>query len=150
MPPRNPRRRAPLPLHPPPPPLLQAGLDKEGNAEAFSKLDLTRCGVLVGSGMGGLTVFQDGGCAGWRLCVVPLVAAWRGRLPPPWRAHLPTPAAARARKACARPPSLESAHLTCTAERPGPVPHLQPPVRDHVSAACAPRAQQCSPARRPP
>lgn len=38
--------------------LIQAGLDKE--TEAFGKLDKTRCGVLVGSGMGGLTVFQDG------------------------------------------------------------------------------------------
>jgi hypothetical protein len=37
-----------------------AGLDKEANASAFSQLDLTRCGVLVGSGMGGLSVFQDG------------------------------------------------------------------------------------------
>jgi len=40
--------------------LAQAGLDKEANASAFSQLDLTRCGVLVGSGMGGLGVFQDG------------------------------------------------------------------------------------------
>jgi 3-oxoacyl-(acyl-carrier-protein) synthase len=40
--------------------LAQAGLDKEANASAFSALDLTRCGVLVGSGMGGLSVFQDG------------------------------------------------------------------------------------------
>jgi 3-oxoacyl-(acyl-carrier-protein) synthase len=40
--------------------LAQAGLDKDKNASAFSQLDLTRCGVLVGSGMGGLTVFQDG------------------------------------------------------------------------------------------
>ncbi len=40
--------------------LAQAGLDKEANASAFSQLDLTRCGVLVGSGMGGLSVFQDG------------------------------------------------------------------------------------------
>ena len=48
---------------------VQAGLDKEANASAFSQLDLTRCGVLVGSGMGGLSVFQDGGCraaaSGW-------------------------------------------------------------------------------------
>eukprot|EP00879_Flechtneria_rotunda_P007554 GHRR01007925.1.p1 GENE.GHRR01007925.1~~GHRR01007925.1.p1 ORF type:complete len:345 (+),score=99.33 GHRR01007925.1:189-1223(+) len=40
--------------------LAQAGLDKEANSSAFSQLDLTRCGVLVGSGMGGLSVFQDG------------------------------------------------------------------------------------------
>lgn len=40
--------------------LAQAGLDKEANASAYSQLDLTRCGVLVGSGMGGLSVFQDG------------------------------------------------------------------------------------------
>eukprot|EP00882_Tetradesmus_deserticola_P000490 GHRQ01000541.1.p1 GENE.GHRQ01000541.1~~GHRQ01000541.1.p1 ORF type:complete len:454 (+),score=192.17 GHRQ01000541.1:95-1456(+) len=40
--------------------LAMAGLDKEGNASAFTQLDLTRCGVLVGSGMGGLAVFQDG------------------------------------------------------------------------------------------
>lgn len=42
--------------------LAQAGLDKEANASAYSQLDLTRCGVLVGSGMGGLQVFQDGEC----------------------------------------------------------------------------------------
>jgi 3-oxoacyl-[acyl-carrier-protein] synthase II len=40
--------------------LAQAGLDKEANASAFSQLNLARCGVLVGSGMGGLQVFQDG------------------------------------------------------------------------------------------
>jgi hypothetical protein len=45
--------------NPTPQALIQAGLDKE--TEAFGKLDKTRCGVLVGSGMGGLTVFQDGG-----------------------------------------------------------------------------------------
>jgi 3-oxoacyl-[acyl-carrier-protein] synthase II len=28
--------------------------------DAFSKLDKTRCGVLIGSGMGGMTVFYDG------------------------------------------------------------------------------------------
>lgn len=33
---------------------------QEANSSAFSQLDLTRCGVLVGSGMGGLSVFQDG------------------------------------------------------------------------------------------
>jgi 3-oxoacyl-[acyl-carrier-protein] synthase II len=36
--------------------LLDAGLDEE----ALEKLDKTRVGVLAGSGMGGLTVFQDG------------------------------------------------------------------------------------------
>lgn len=46
------------PQLPHPQALAQAGLEK-GN-EAFEKLDKTRCGVLVGSGMGGLTVFQDG------------------------------------------------------------------------------------------
>eukprot|EP00877_Chromochloris_zofingiensis_P012164 jgi/Chrzof1/7200/Cz02g14160.t1_KAS1[v5.2] len=40
--------------------LEQAGLSKEKNSDAFGKLDLTKCGVLVGSGMGGLSVFQDG------------------------------------------------------------------------------------------
>ena len=40
--------------------LKQAGLDKQDNADAYSKLDLTKAGVLVGTGMGGLTVFQDG------------------------------------------------------------------------------------------
>lgn len=29
-------------------------------SDAFEKLDKTRAGVLIGSGMGGLTVFQDG------------------------------------------------------------------------------------------
>jgi hypothetical protein len=37
-----------------------AGLEKEANPEAYGKLDHTRVGVLVGTGMGGLTVFQDG------------------------------------------------------------------------------------------
>lgn len=37
--------------------LKQAGIDKD--QEGFQKLDKTRVGVLVGSGMGGLTVFQD-------------------------------------------------------------------------------------------
>ena len=40
--------------------LKQAGLDKADNADAYGKLDLTKAGVLIGSGMGGLTVFQDG------------------------------------------------------------------------------------------
>ncbi len=39
--------------------LKQAGLTK-GSDDAFDKLDKTRVGVLVGSGMGGLTVFQVG------------------------------------------------------------------------------------------
>lgn len=39
--------------------LAMAGLAK-GKDDAFEKLDKTRCGILVGSGMGGLTVFQDG------------------------------------------------------------------------------------------
>jgi 3-oxoacyl-[acyl-carrier-protein] synthase II len=30
------------------------------DAEALAKLDKTKIGVLAGSGMGGLTVFQDG------------------------------------------------------------------------------------------
>ncbi len=37
---------------------MDAGIGK--GSEAFEKLDKTRCGVLIGSGMGGLTVFQDG------------------------------------------------------------------------------------------
>lgn len=37
--------------------LKHAGLDKE--QDGFEKLDKTRSGVLIGSGMGGLTVFQD-------------------------------------------------------------------------------------------
>lgn len=38
--------------------LADAGLEK--GSEAFEKLDKTRAGILIGSGMGGLTVFQDG------------------------------------------------------------------------------------------
>jgi len=38
--------------------LADAGL--ESGSEAFEKLDKTKAGVLIGSGMGGLTVFQDG------------------------------------------------------------------------------------------
>lgn len=41
--------------------LKQAGLEKESCASGYSKLDLTRVGVLIGTGMGGLQVFQDGG-----------------------------------------------------------------------------------------
>lgn len=40
--------------------LIQAGLDKERSPEGYAKLDLTRTGVLIGTGMGGLTAFQDG------------------------------------------------------------------------------------------
>ncbi|CAL8463933.1 g3468 [Coccomyxa elongata] len=38
--------------------LADAGL--EPGSDAFEKLDKTKAGVLIGSGMGGLTVFQDG------------------------------------------------------------------------------------------
>jgi 3-oxoacyl-(acyl-carrier-protein) synthase len=79
----RPRQPPPFPPPPPPPPslvakknarryddcltyslvsskkaLIQAGI--EIGSDAFNKLDRTRCGILVGSGMGGLTVFQDG------------------------------------------------------------------------------------------
>ena len=37
---------------------MDAGIEK--GSDAFEKLDKTRAGVLIGSGMGGLTVFQDG------------------------------------------------------------------------------------------
>jgi len=40
--------------------LIQAGLDKDRNPEGHAKLDVSRVGVLIGTGMGGLTVFQDG------------------------------------------------------------------------------------------
>jgi hypothetical protein len=40
--------------------LEHAGLSKDKHQEAFSKLDMARCGVLIGTGMGGLSVFQDG------------------------------------------------------------------------------------------
>jgi 3-oxoacyl-[acyl-carrier-protein] synthase II len=40
--------------------LRSAGIEKEGNPEGYAALDKSRVGVLVGSGMGGLTVFQDG------------------------------------------------------------------------------------------
>lgn len=40
--------------------LRQAGLEKDKCPEGYEALDKTRTGVLVGSGMGGLTVFQDG------------------------------------------------------------------------------------------
>ena len=38
--------------------LIRAPL--QDNADEFEKLDLQRVGVLVGTGMGGLQVFQDG------------------------------------------------------------------------------------------
>eukprot|EP00198_Chlamydomonas_reinhardtii_P011862 XP_001701199.1 3-ketoacyl-CoA-synthase [Chlamydomonas reinhardtii] len=40
--------------------LIMAGLEKERCSEGYKKVDPTRVGVLVGTGMGGLTVFQDG------------------------------------------------------------------------------------------
>jgi 3-oxoacyl-[acyl-carrier-protein] synthase II len=40
--------------------LSHAGLSKTDHPDAFEKLDKGRVGVLVGSGMGGLQVFQDG------------------------------------------------------------------------------------------
>lgn len=42
--------------------LRQAGLEK-GKDDAHDKLDKTKVGVLIGSGMGGLTVFQDNAAA---------------------------------------------------------------------------------------
>lgn len=44
--------------------LREAGLEKEANPEGWEKVDKKRVGVIVGSGMGGLTVFQVclGGC----------------------------------------------------------------------------------------
>lgn len=40
--------------------LRSAGIEKEANPEAHESLDKSRVGVLIGSGMGGLTVLQDG------------------------------------------------------------------------------------------
>jgi 3-oxoacyl-[acyl-carrier-protein] synthase II len=40
--------------------LKDAGLSKTQDTDAFEALDKTRVGVLIGSGMGGLQVFQDG------------------------------------------------------------------------------------------
>lgn len=40
--------------------LQAAGLEKVANPDGYGNLDKARVGVLVGSGMGGLTVFQDG------------------------------------------------------------------------------------------
>jgi len=39
--------------------LKSAGLDPKDNESEFSDLDKFKCGVLVGSGMGGLTIFAD-------------------------------------------------------------------------------------------
>lgn len=39
--------------------LRQAGIEKEANPDAHGSLDKTRVGILIGTGMGGLTVFQD-------------------------------------------------------------------------------------------
>eukprot|EP00210_Caulerpa_lentillifera_P004016 g3831.t1 len=39
--------------------LKSTGLDMEDDRSGFSQLDKFKCGVLVGSGMGGLTVFSD-------------------------------------------------------------------------------------------
>jgi 3-oxoacyl-[acyl-carrier-protein] synthase II len=38
--------------------LIDAGLAPD--SEAFGGLDKERCGLLIGTGMGGLTIFQDG------------------------------------------------------------------------------------------
>jgi 3-oxoacyl-[acyl-carrier-protein] synthase II len=38
--------------------LIDAGL--EVGSEEFLKLDKTKCGALIGTGMGGIQVFQDG------------------------------------------------------------------------------------------
>lgn len=40
--------------------LRDAGIEREGNPEGHEKLDKSRVGVLIGSGMGGLQVLQDG------------------------------------------------------------------------------------------
>uniref|UniRef100_A0A346THJ0 3-oxoacyl-[acyl-carrier-protein] synthase n=1 Tax=Chlorella vulgaris TaxID=3077 RepID=A0A346THJ0_CHLVU len=40
--------------------MRMAGIEKEANSDAHEALDKKRVGVIVGSGMGGLTVFQDG------------------------------------------------------------------------------------------
>lgn len=39
---------------------MQAGVEKSTNPEAYEQLDKLKCGVIVGSGMGGLTVFAEG------------------------------------------------------------------------------------------
>lgn len=40
--------------------LADAGLSREKDPDAFEKLDKTKVGVLVGSGMGGLQMFETG------------------------------------------------------------------------------------------
>lgn len=40
--------------------LIQAGLDKHRTPEGYARIDPTRVGCLIGTGMGGLSVFQDG------------------------------------------------------------------------------------------
>jgi 3-oxoacyl-[acyl-carrier-protein] synthase II len=40
--------------------LRDAGIEREGNPEGHEKLEKSRVGVLIGSGMGGLQVLQDG------------------------------------------------------------------------------------------
>jgi 3-oxoacyl-[acyl-carrier-protein] synthase II len=40
--------------------MRQAGIEKEGCPEGHAALDKARAGVLIGSGMGGLMVFQEG------------------------------------------------------------------------------------------
>lgn len=40
--------------------LKQAGILKDTHPDGHAALDPTRVGVLVGTGMGGLSVFQDG------------------------------------------------------------------------------------------
>lgn len=40
--------------------LIQAGLEKAHCPEGYDTLNKLRCGVIIGSGMGGLTVFSDG------------------------------------------------------------------------------------------
>lgn len=39
-----------------------AGFEKEANPEGYAKIDPTRVGVMVGTGMGGLSMFQDCEC----------------------------------------------------------------------------------------
>lgn len=48
--------------------LIEAGIDKERCPEGYAKLDPTRVGCLIGTGMGGLTVFQDGTAQHNSLC----------------------------------------------------------------------------------
>ncbi len=67
-------------------------LMQEANPEAFSKLDMTRVGVLVGTGMGGLTIFQDGescvlihACMHAHMCIrTGIHKSWCA---PAWAAH---------------------------------------------------------------